>query len=186
MRVLTLVAWGLGAWSATYWSLKFVGTRAAPVPVPAISAAPAGEPALIARVFGPVIDKPVENPVVPQAPDPSKRFALVGVVYHRANAGVALLSVEGKPARPYRVGSIIDEGYTLKSVTGHSATLATRQSSVSFTIHLPGTAAPLASPPAPAASAAPGSVTLPANAANPLAPLQMNPRPALPPAPRSS
>lgn len=183
MRVLTLVAWGLGAWSATYWSLKFVGTRTAPVPVPAISAAPAGEPALVARVFGPVIDKPVDNPVVPQAPDPSKRFALVGVVYHRANAGVALLSVEGKPARPYRVGSTIDEGYTLKSVTGHSATLATKQSGESFTVHLPGTTAPRASPAAPAA---PSSAAMPANAANPLAPLQMNPRPGSPLALRSS
>ena len=63
-------------------------------------------------------------PGAPKAADPGTRFVLVGVVADRASAGVALIAVDGKAARPYRVGSPVEDSYTLKSVAARSAVLA--------------------------------------------------------------
>ena len=187
LRLVTLAVWSLVAWSATTWTLQFVGSRsaaasAAPAP---LAAAPVSEQAQVARVFGPGIDKPGDNTAapVPLAIDPSTRFALVGVVANRASSGVALLSVEGKPARPYRVGSTVDDAYTLKSVTPRSATLATTQTGASFTVNL---AAASAAAPMWAASPSPGIPGLPANPASAVAPPRIGPGAVLPMTRRSS
>ena len=139
-RILTLLAWALAAWSVTYWVLQFQGaapTAAAPAPPPA--QALAAEPADVAKVFGPAIETKAPEPVavaVVAVVDPSTRFSLSGVVASRAPGGVALLSVEGRPARPYRVGAIIDDAYTLKSVTSRSAVLVEKSSGTTFTVAL--------------------------------------------------
>jgi len=54
----------------------------------------------------------------------SSRFALLGVVAGRSNQGAALISVDGKPGRPYRVGSKIEEGLILQAVEPRRARLA--------------------------------------------------------------
>ena len=184
LRLVTVAVWSLVAWSATTWTLKFVGSRSASASTtPALlAAAPVSEQAQMARVFGPGIDKPGDNTVapVPLAIDPSTRFALVGVVANRASRGVALLSVEGKPARPYRVGSTVDDAYTLKSVTPRSATLATTQTGASFTVNL------AVAPTLGAASPSPGIPGLPANPASAVAPPRIGPGAVLPMTRRSS
>jgi general secretion pathway protein C len=48
----------------------------------------------------------------------------VGVVSDRSQQGAALIVVDGKPARPYRVGSQVDEGLVLQSVQARRAVLA--------------------------------------------------------------
>jgi general secretion pathway protein C len=57
-------------------------------------------------------------------PSTASRFALVGVVASRAHSGAALISVDGKPPKPFRVGSTVDEGLVLKSVDSRRAELA--------------------------------------------------------------
>ena len=159
-----MAIWALAAWSAGYWILRFAGaTPSAQAPGAVSAPAAAGEPANVARVFGPAIDKPVDVAVAPVVVDPSTRFALVGVVAGRSSTGVALLSVEGKPARPYRVGSTIDDGYTLKSVSVRSATLTAPQTGATFTVNLP---AP-ATGPGPAALGTPVMPGLPVRPAWP-------------------
>lgn len=178
-RILTLLAWALAAWSLTYWVLQFQGARPtaaaqAPAQVPALAA----EPADVARVFGPVIEIMAPEPVVAAVVDPSTRFALSGVVANRAQRGVALLSVEGQPARPYRVGASIDNAYILKSVTARTAVLVETASGTTFTVALaPAGTRPSISSPA-AVPAAPGTTgTGPARnnapAANPSPPIPM-------------
>jgi general secretion pathway protein C len=54
----------------------------------------------------------------------SSRFNLIGVVADRSQHGAALIAVDGRPAKPYRVGSAIDEGLVLQSVAPRSAVLA--------------------------------------------------------------
>lgn len=54
----------------------------------------------------------------------ASRFNLLGVVAARSHRGAALIAVDGKPARPYRVGATIDEGLVLQSVQGRRAVLA--------------------------------------------------------------
>jgi len=184
LRLVTLAVWSLAAWSATAWTLHFVGSRSATASVPPapLAAVPVSEPAQMARVFGSGIGKPADNTAAP-APlviDPSTRFALVGVVANRASTGVALLSVEGKPARPYRVGSTIDDTYKLKSVTARSATLATVQTGASFTVNLVAVSA------SGALSPSPGTPGAPANPASTVAPPRIGPGTVLPMTRRSS
>lgn len=122
-----MAVWVLAALSATWWSLKFVGARSSPMSVATLAAPAAGSDlADLAKVFGPPIIAPVVAAVAgaPKAVDPGTRFVLVGVVADRASAGVALIAVDGKAARPYRVGSPVEDNYTLKSVAARSAVLA--------------------------------------------------------------
>lgn len=158
-RILTLLAWALAAWSLTYWVLQFQGARP-PAAAPALAQVPAlaAEPADVARVFGPAIEAKAPEPVVAVVVDPSTRFSLTGVVANRAQRGVALLSVEGQPARPYRVGASIDNAYTLKSVTARTAVLVETASGTTFTVALApaGTGSSNSSPAA--GPAAPGTI----------------------------
>jgi general secretion pathway protein C len=57
------------------------------------------------------------------APEASSRFQLVGVVALGAGKGAALLSVDGKPARSYRIGSTVDAGWVLQSVQPRSVAM---------------------------------------------------------------
>ncbi len=67
------------------------------------------------------------------------RFVLTGVVVQKTNAqGVALIAVDGKPPRPYRVGSQLSEGVFLHSVSAGKAMLAiTADGAPELTLALP-------------------------------------------------
>ncbi len=54
----------------------------------------------------------------------------------RKNAGIALIALEGLPARPFRVGSKIGETYTLNQVTTRTAILAAADGAASITLEL--------------------------------------------------
>jgi general secretion pathway protein C len=82
----------------------------------------AADPAAIARLLG---SAPVAGAVPVAAPSLASRFQLLGVAAGVASGGgAAVISVDGKPARPYRVGAAIEEGLVLQSVKGRTATLA--------------------------------------------------------------
>lgn len=162
LRFVTLAAWLAASASATYWSLKFAGASQPPVKATEIAAStPREAPADLARLFGPPVVAPSAAPSAaasaapssaPQMIDPGARFALVGVVANQANAGVALIAVDGKAARPYRVGSQIEDSHTLKSVALRSATLTPlAQPDALLTLEL---AAPVSAASAATASAA--------------------------------
>ncbi|MEO8857084.1 MAG: type II secretion system protein N [Burkholderiaceae bacterium] len=126
LRITTLAVWALAALSVTWWSLKFAGPGSTALNVPTVAAlAPGSDPSDLARVFGPsIVNAPTAVADAPAvAPDPGVRMALMGVVANRAKTGVALISVDGKPARPYRVGSQIEDSYRLKSVATRSAVI---------------------------------------------------------------
>ena len=121
MRLATLALWLLAAGSCVYWGLR-LSPRAAPAPVaPPARQTFAADPAAVARLLG-------ANPVTAAAAPPTislaSRFNLLGVVASRSHTGAALIAVDGKPARPYRVGAPIDEGLVLQSVQGRKAVIA--------------------------------------------------------------
>jgi general secretion pathway protein C len=74
------------------------------------------------------------------------RFQLIGVVTPRATAaareGLALIAVDGKPAKAYRVGAVIDGSTILKSVAARGAMLGPRDGAplVSLTLAPPAAA----------------------------------------------
>ena len=123
-RFAAFFLWALAALSASYWFTKVSGTSVAGTTAPApASEAPAVQTEDLARVFGPAIAVAAVMPGI-AAPDPSERLRLLGVVADRSRGGVALISVDGQPAKPYRVGSALDGGWTLQQVGTRTATLS--------------------------------------------------------------
>jgi len=128
----TFVVWGLVAAAAVYWGMK-LSSGAGPVgAAPALRAAPPPDPAAIAKLLG----------AVPAAAAPvatlSSRFQLLGVVADADGGGAALIAVDGKPPKPYRVGAQVDEGLLLQSVDARRATLgASRSEPAAVILELP-------------------------------------------------
>jgi general secretion pathway protein C len=133
-RAITLVVWALAAGSVAYWGLRLSSGRSLSAAAPVPAAAPAVDPMVVARVLG------ATHAVAEAAPKagPANRFVLQGVVAGAPGGGAALIAVDGKPARPYRVGSVIEEGLVLQSVAARRATLAaTREGPALVTLDMP-------------------------------------------------
>jgi len=123
VRGATFALWALAAGSAAFWGLQLGGgaqRTVAPLAAPrTVAAVDAGA---IARLLG---STPAAGMQAAPAASLASRFQLVGVVAEaQSGGGAAVLSVDGKPARPYRVGASVDDGLVLKSVRGRTATLA--------------------------------------------------------------
>lgn len=136
-RTGTFAVWLLAAGSAVYWGLRVssvpAGAVAVPLP-PALQAA--ADPAAVARLLGAAAPSAPGAPAA--APPQSSRFALVGVVASRSYAGAALISVDGKPAKPFRVGAQVEEGLVLQSVAPRRATLGPEvKGPAAFTLEMP-------------------------------------------------
>lgn len=158
LRLITALLWALAAASAMYWGLRLGGpgaTRAVPATA---QARPAGDAsarlAAIARVLGDD-QSALASPVA----SASSRFALLGVVA-QGSTGAALLVIDGKPAKPYRVGSELEEGLLLQSVGPRHVVLAASAGGPALhRLELPGPMAANAppTPPAPASTASPAT-----------------------------
>lgn len=138
-RSFTLLIWALAAASAAAWGLRLTALTGAVRP-PAPAAAPGEvvpDAGAVARVLGSVMVAPSAAPAVSVA----SRYALLGVIAARSERGAALISIDGKPPRAYRVGSMVGEageGLVLQAVESRRARLGTAQGSdASVTLELP-------------------------------------------------
>lgn len=132
MQTTTLVVWALAAGSTAYWGLRLSTGRGEVANLPVATAPTAVDSLTVARVLG-------ARPQVaaPQA-SMASRFALQGVVAGTPDGGAALIAVDGKPARPFRVGSAVEEGLILQSATARQATLAgTQEGPALVTLDMP-------------------------------------------------
>ncbi|NPC57981.1 type II secretion system protein N [Caenimonas soli] len=116
----TFVLWALVAGSAVYWGLKLTSRAAATTALVAARTPAPADPAAVARLLGSSPQAGTAAPVASLA----SRFNLMGIVASPNRQGTALIAVDGKPAKPYRVGSAVDEGLILQSVEGRRAVLA--------------------------------------------------------------
>jgi len=162
-RWSTFVVWALVGAGALFWGQR-LGVSAPPTPpgTPVAANGPAGRGDLT-RLLG--ADPP--PPVVAAAAEPpaDARFQLLGVVTPRsagsAREGLALIAVDGKPAKAFRVGAVIDGPTVLKSVAARGAMLGPRDGApqVTLTLTPPAAAAtgalPAWSPQQPTAAAPP-------------------------------
>lgn len=135
VRLGTLAVWALAAASVAYWGLRLT---ARPPGMPAPTAAPAPVAAdvqAMARLLGAVT---AQAPQAAAAPV-SSRFALVGVLAgQQGGSGAALIAVDGKPAKPYRVGATVDAGLVLQSLGPRQARLGAGQEGVTtVTLEMP-------------------------------------------------
>ena len=138
LRLGSFSVWGLVAFSIVFWTLRLMQQPTPSLPVATVAPRAAqADAASMVRVFGRSVVKPV-NVAAPERPliDPSTRFVLMGVAAQRNNQGVALIAVDGKPARPYRTGGKIEDAYVLRSVTKISATLQDESAATNFTLEL--------------------------------------------------
>jgi general secretion pathway protein C len=116
----TFALWALVAASAVYWGMKFSTPSSTGVGAPVVRAPVPVDPAAVARLLG---SSPTAAAAAPVA-SLSSRFTLVGVVADRSRHGAALIAVDGRPAKPFRVGAAVDEGLVLQSVDARRAVLA--------------------------------------------------------------
>ncbi|GLS92925.1 hypothetical protein [Piscinibacter gummiphilus] len=136
-RLSAFVVWALVAGAIVFWGLRlFVSPTPAPAnAVAVVDVAAAGGD--LSRLFG------VTQVAVPDAPPPeSTRFRLLGVLAARDSGnpgapGVALVSVDGKPPRPYRAGARVEDRLFLKAVSLRTASFGPDQGPVSFTLEVP-------------------------------------------------
>jgi general secretion pathway protein C len=114
----SLLVWGAVAFSAVTWGLRWSASGAAPSNATAAAQAlPEVDVSAAARSLGAA---PVQAAA---APTLASRFQLQGVMAGGPDAGAALISVDGKPAKPYRVGTWVAEGLMLQSAQGRRISL---------------------------------------------------------------
>ena len=131
----TTGVWALAAGAAVFWVLRLASpadavAAAASMPRPSVAA----DSDAVARLLG-VLPASSAAPVAPEA---ASRFALSGVVADPSKQGAALIAIDGKPPRPFRVGSKVGDNYVLQSVGLRSATLGAQvDGPAAFTLQLP-------------------------------------------------
>ncbi len=111
LLISTALVWAAVAYSSVGWFLRDNPTSSGRSSSVAI-AQPVGEAfdsQAVERALG------AQAQVAQAAPTLASRFQLVGVLNADANSGVALISVDGKPAKPFRVGKPIAEGLVVQS-----------------------------------------------------------------------
>lgn len=128
-----------------YWALQFVQGPASPisaaVAAPSPGAGSVDAQALAKGLGGGQESAPASNLANPALTSvlQASRFVLTGVVVNKQSSlGVALIAVDGKPQRPYRVGSQLTDGVVLHSVAAGKAMLALgADAAPSLTLALP-------------------------------------------------
>ena len=174
-RLSALTLWALVAASAVFWGFRLL-VRAPALPANAVAVS-AGAAAMgdLTRLLG---APPVEAPAAVVVSEASSRFKLVGVMAPKAtgaeappNYGVALIAVDGKPAKAFAVGATLDGATVLQSVGMRSASLGPANGAESMTLELP--VLPLAATgtvPSFGIPSADGPMTQPGSAGIPLQP----------------
>ncbi len=116
LLLLTVLVWALTGVSAVGWTLRWLEPTPQAMPAPVIAAPEVRPAAITAWLSAPASASD-------QAATAPSRYQLLGVIA-QGRRGVALLSVDGQPGKPYLVGSLIHEGLMLKSVGPRHAELA--------------------------------------------------------------
>lgn len=185
-RLIAFVIWAAVAASAVFWLLRLAASSpVAPAHTVAVAAAnaPRGD---LARVLGaPPVAAASSGAPVAAEPALASRFKLLGVAAPRQGGdrtGIALIAVDGKPARGFKVGAAVDGEIVLQSVHPRGAALGARGAGSQVTLELPPlpAAATSARPPGAAALPAHSGIVPPPAGAGPIAALP-NPVQAVPP-----
>jgi general secretion pathway protein C len=114
-RLSVFFVWAALAASALFWGLRLSATS------------PSAPPYVLPVGGGSVANGDLTRLLGAEAPPPSaveapaaasSRFQLSGVVAPRGNTaeGIALIAVDGKPPRPFRVGASVDGNLVVRSV----------------------------------------------------------------------
>jgi general secretion pathway protein C len=122
-----LVLSALVAGSVVYWALKWPASRpATALQSTQLERVSGADPSHLARALGDLGLPAAAAPAAPlvAAPSIASRLSLVGVVANGRQGGTALISIDGKPARPFRVGAKVEGDWLVKSVAQRRAVLS--------------------------------------------------------------
>jgi general secretion pathway protein C len=139
-RLSAFVIWALVTLTVAFWGLRLL-VRPAAAPLNAIVVGESGGMrGDLSRLFG---AEPVAAVAgVPAAPQLSSRFRLVGVMAAKATPegptpGVALISIDGKPARAFVAGARVEDQLVLQTVSLRSASIGPAQGGPAFVLEVP-------------------------------------------------
>lgn len=138
VRLGTLALWAAAGASVVFWGLR-LSAPAGLVSAPVVAPAPVAPDAqALARLLGAAPPAPGAAPAAPAATLAS-RFVLIGVLSGRSSGGgAALIAVDGKPAKPFRVGAAVDEGLVLQALGPRQAQLGREASGpATLTLDMP-------------------------------------------------
>jgi general secretion pathway protein C len=153
-KLFAFVIWAAVAASVVAWITRLA---ASPQPVPTFAVPVAQSGAArgdSSRLLGREELRPANASAAPSAEAPaSSRYRLLGVVAPRegssSGAAVALIAIEGKPARPLRVGARVDDDLVLLSVDRRGAGLGPSGGEPTVKLELPERPPPATGVPAP-------------------------------------
>lgn len=136
-RLITVAVWAAAAASLAFWGLRALAQPGA-APGVAVATAPLdADGGLWPQVWGEAPVVVVDEEPLPQ----DDRFELLGVVAAPANPrssqGVALIAVDGEPARAVRVGSAVDGETVLLAVHKRGVELGPRGGEADVELELP-------------------------------------------------
>ena len=124
--LITFVVWAAVATSVIGWGLKIRhATAPSQLAMPVSAVGAEVTPATLARSLGGGGQS--AQPANPVSGGDRGRFGLVGVVASGESSGVALIAIDGKPARPYRVGAEVADGWVVEKLGSRSAVLGPRE-----------------------------------------------------------
>ena len=177
VRVCAFVIWALVAGTLVFWGLRLlVRAPEAPAHAVPVGAAVAARGDLT-RLLGAA---PVATAAAVAAPEASSRFRLLGVMAPKpgtkptaSGQGVALIAVDGKPARAFAVGAQLDTDLVLQAVSLRTASIGPPEGAASVRLEIP----PL---PPPATGTLPPAAFAPPMFAPPPPPLLPPPAQAIP------
>ncbi|MBS0290933.1 MAG: general secretion pathway protein C [Proteobacteria bacterium] len=132
-RLATLALWALAGAGAVYWGLRLSAPPAGPAPAAAPPEPVVADTQALARLLG----AQAQNAAA--APSLASRFVLLGLLAGTASGdGAALIAVDGKPPKPYRVGASVEPGLVLQSLTRREARLgAAVDGATTLTLQMP-------------------------------------------------
>ena len=153
--IWALVAAAAAAWASRLW----VPSRPAPLHTTTVDMGTSPR-ADLSRLFGAGAEPQVDA-VLASA---DSRYRLIGVAAPRSTGeGLALIAIDGKPARAFRVGASVDGDVILQEVRNRGASLGPRGQAATVALEIPplpaaatGTVPPSQGGPTPASAQPPG------------------------------
>lgn len=139
-RILALLVWAAVAASLAFWGLRWMARPAAVPPGTSSVALSGAVPrADVTRLLSPPATAANEPSAPSQQAMLASRLQLVGVVAPRrqGDGGIALLVVDGKPARAYRTGHTVDGELVLQSVTQQGVQIGPAGGAAAVNLNLP-------------------------------------------------
>jgi general secretion pathway protein C len=139
-RFFALLIWGAVALSAAFWGLRWFGKSMSVPPGTASATMDNSLKGDMSKLLsGPA--KPVDSVAAPtQQAALAGRLQLLGVVAPRgedSHAGVALLVLDGKPARAYRLGQAVDGDLVVQTISQRQVQIGTQGGPAAVSLDLP-------------------------------------------------